>query len=92
VNKKTGEKKSGEVKIKKIKKIGFIARKKMKNTIKEKVNENIKKENEIIIHTENSKIQESKITKNSLLLRIFKKSFLVLVMILSHFRSLFFFI
>ena len=83
MNKKTGEKKSRELKTKKIKKIGFITMKKRKK---------IKKENEIIIYTENSEIRKLKITKNNLLLRIFKKSFAVLAMILSHFRSLFFFI
>lgn len=93
MNKKTGGKKSGEVKkVKKVKKIKIITKKKVKKIKKGEENKKIKQENEMIIYTENFKIQEVKITKNNLLLRIFKKSFLVLVRILSHFRSLFFFI
>lgn len=93
MNKKTGGKKSGEVKkVKKVKKIEIITTKKVKKIKKGEENKKIKQENEMIIYTENFKIQEVKITKNNLLLRIFKKSFLVLVMILSQFRSLFFFI
>ena len=47
---------------------------------------------EITIYKANSITQKLKITKNNLILKIFKKSFLVLLMLLSHFRSLFFFI
>jgi hypothetical protein len=80
--------------MKKIMKIGFRTTKKMEKTKKENGDKKIEKQNEITIYTENSKIQQVKnfTTKINLLLRIFKKSLLVLVMILSHFRSLFFFI
>ena len=61
--------------------------------VKNKVKKNIKiEENKIKKLSKNSKIQKTKITKYRLLVKIFQKSFLIIAMLLSNFRSFFFFI
>ena len=48
------------------------------------------KENKRKKLSKNSKIQKTKITKYRLLVKLFRKSFLIIAMLLSNFRSFFF--